>query len=181
MYLKSYSDLSLKIPECHTSSQQWVARFRLDADVSELFPYINAVIRQRSGPHPSKNVQYFDKPHYIKFLLDGYHCALYPDHAVAAPFNDRDEAVGFIPKLFDFLNDLFVKKDSIEPDHTKYQPLPILEIYKLLPKTNCAECGLATCMAFAAALSKGQSVPDHCPAIRTGENENVVKLRFMLA
>jgi ArsR family metal-binding transcriptional regulator len=171
MYVKNYSDLSLKIPDCHIGSQQWVARFRLDADVTVLFPYINAV---------SKNAKYFDKPHYIQFLLDEYRCALYPDYAVAAPFNDRDEAVAFIQKLLDFLNDLFIKKGSIEPDQTKYQPLPVLGIYKLLPKTNCAECGFATCMAFAAALSNGKSVPDHCPAIRAGENENALKLRSLL-
>jgi CO dehydrogenase/acetyl-CoA synthase gamma subunit (corrinoid Fe-S protein) len=70
-----------------------------------------------------------------------------------------------------------MKKDSIEPDHTKYQPLPVLGIFKLLPKTNCTECGFATCMAFAAALSKGQSTPDCCPAIRSGENEEALKLR----
>ncbi|MEW5800693.1 MAG: (Fe-S)-binding protein [bacterium] len=165
MYVKSYSDLSLKIPECHTGSQQWVAKFRLDTDVSELFPYINAVIRQRSDSHPFKNVRYFDKPHYIIFLLDGYHCALYPDRAITAPFHDRDEAVGFIQKLMDFLNDLFVKKDSIEPDYTKYQPPPVLEIYKQLPRTNCRECGFASCMAFAAALSSGQTDYNACPAM----------------
>jgi len=157
MYVKSYSDLSLKIPDCHVGSQQWVARFRLDADVSGLFPYIKAV---------SKNAKYFDNPHYIQFFLDGYRCALYPDYAVTAPFNDRDEAVAFIQKLLDFLNDLFMKKDSIEPDHTKYKPLPVLEIYKLLPKTNCAECGLTTCMAFAAALSRGDTIYKACPFIK---------------
>ena len=171
MYVKSYSDLSLKIPECHVGSEQWVARFRLDADVSELFPYIKAV---------SRDAKYFDKPHYIQFSLDGYRCALYPDYAVTAPFNDRDEAVAFIQKLMDFINDLFTKKDSIEPDHTKYKPLSVLEIYKLLPKTNCAECGSATCMAFAAALSSGQSTPDCCPVIRKGENENASRLRSLL-
>ena len=29
-----------------------------------------------------------------------------------------------------------------------------LDIYKLLPKTNCRECGFATCLAFAMQLAK---------------------------
>ncbi|MFY9637706.1 MAG: (Fe-S)-binding protein, partial [Methanobacterium sp.] len=28
-----------------------------------------------------------------------------------------------------------------------------MEIYRLLPKTNCAKCGEASCMAFATKLS----------------------------
>jgi len=40
-----------------------------------------------------------------------------------------------------------------------------LEIYKLLPKTNCKECGFLTCLAFATALANGKSSVDACPAI----------------
>jgi acetyl-CoA decarbonylase/synthase complex subunit gamma len=29
-----------------------------------------------------------------------------------------------------------------------------LEIYKLLPKTNCKDCGFPTCLAFAMKLSQ---------------------------
>lgn len=38
-----------------------------------------------------------------------------------------------------------------------------LEIYKLLPKSNCKQCGLATCMAFAAEVIKGQKRLEECP------------------
>jgi hypothetical protein len=37
-----------------------------------------------------------------------------------------------------------------------------LEIYSLLPKTNCGECGTATCLAFAAAILKGEKRPADC-------------------
>ena len=40
-----------------------------------------------------------------------------------------------------------------------------LDIYKLLPKTNCRKCGYSTCLAFAMALAKKQVVLDKCPAI----------------
>ena len=39
-----------------------------------------------------------------------------------------------------------------------------IQIFKLLPKTNCGECGSPTCLAFAMALGRGQGgareVPD---------------------
>jgi len=38
-----------------------------------------------------------------------------------------------------------------------------LDIYKLLPKTNCRECGFATCLAFAMQLAKKSVSIDKCP------------------
>jgi acetyl-CoA decarbonylase/synthase complex subunit gamma len=38
-----------------------------------------------------------------------------------------------------------------------------LDIYKLLPKTNCRECGSVTCLAFAMLLAKRQIQPEKCP------------------
>ncbi|MCO5387121.1 MAG: DUF3786 domain-containing protein [Desulfosporosinus sp.] len=38
-----------------------------------------------------------------------------------------------------------------------------LNIYKLLPKSNCKLCGVATCLAFAAAVIQGQKHLDECP------------------
>lgn len=40
-----------------------------------------------------------------------------------------------------------------------------LDIYKLLPKTNCKECGFATCLAFAMQLAKKAVAIDKCPYI----------------
>lgn len=41
-------------------------------------------------------------------------------------------------------------------------PAP-LEIYKILPKTNCRKCILPTCLAFAAAVVAGQKKLRDCP------------------
>ncbi len=40
-----------------------------------------------------------------------------------------------------------------------------LEIYALLPKANCGECGIATCLAFAAAVLKEEKQPADCPRL----------------
>ncbi|MDD5130289.1 MAG: acetyl-CoA decarbonylase/synthase complex subunit gamma [Candidatus Omnitrophica bacterium] len=40
-----------------------------------------------------------------------------------------------------------------------------LDIYKLLPKTNCRQCGLATCLAFAMQLAKKTIPIEKCPFI----------------
>ncbi len=38
-----------------------------------------------------------------------------------------------------------------------------LAAYKYLPKTNCAECGYSTCLAFGMALAAGKTDPQKCP------------------
>lgn len=40
-----------------------------------------------------------------------------------------------------------------------------LDIYKLLPKTNCRQCGFATCLAFAMQLAKKAIAIEKCPFI----------------
>ena len=44
-------------------------------------------------------------------------------------------------------------------------PLSGLEIYKLLPKTNCKECGFPTCLAFAMKLAAKQAELAACPHV----------------
>ena len=42
-------------------------------------------------------------------------------------------------------------------------PLTALDIYKILPKTNCGECGVPTCLAFAMQLATKKAAIDACP------------------
>ena len=40
-----------------------------------------------------------------------------------------------------------------------------LDIFKLLPKTNCKKCGMPTCLAFAMALAQKRTKLDECPDV----------------
>lgn len=40
-----------------------------------------------------------------------------------------------------------------------------LDIYKLLPKTNCGDCGVPTCLAFAMKIASGGASIDVCPHV----------------
>lgn len=48
-----------------------------------------------------------------------------------------------------------------------------LEIYKQLPKKNCGECGVPTCLAFAMALASGKASLDSCPYVTAAARENL--------
>jgi 4Fe-4S ferredoxin len=59
----------------------------------------------------------------------------------------------------------------------------VMEVYKLLPQTNCKKCGEATCMAFAVALIGGKRRLEECTPLFEEEKyqENIEKLKKMVA
>jgi len=48
-----------------------------------------------------------------------------------------------------------------------------LEIFKLLPKTNCKKCGMPTCLAFAMALAQKRAKLDDCPDVSAEAKEKL--------
>ena len=42
-------------------------------------------------------------------------------------------------------------------------PMTALDIYKVLPQTNCGDCGVPTCLAFAMQLATKKAGIDDCP------------------
>ena len=46
-----------------------------------------------------------------------------------------------------------------------------IDVYKLLPKTNCKECGQDNCMAFATKIVNREVNIDQCPPLLKKENE----------
>jgi len=56
-----------------------------------------------------------------------------------------------------------------------------LDVYKLLPKTNCKECGEENCMAFATKLVNREVTLESCPPLLTKTNEKLyTQLKEML-
>ena len=48
-----------------------------------------------------------------------------------------------------------------------------IQIFKLLPKTNCGECGVPTCLAFAMNLASGKAELDKCPYVSEEAKEKL--------
>ncbi len=51
-----------------------------------------------------------------------------------------------------------------------------LSIYKLLPKTNCRDCGLRTCMSFASALIRQEKALEDCPHLSKEARQELAPL-----
>ncbi|MGO9532256.1 MAG: (Fe-S)-binding protein, partial [Syntrophobacteraceae bacterium] len=48
-----------------------------------------------------------------------------------------------------------------------------IQIFKLLPKTNCGECGVPTCLAFAMNLASGKAELEKCPHVSEEAKEKL--------
>jgi hypothetical protein len=48
-----------------------------------------------------------------------------------------------------------------------------VDIYKLLPKTNCGNCGLPSCFGFAAKLATHQASADDCPSMTAAVRDSL--------
>ncbi|HTG01511.1 MAG TPA: DUF3786 domain-containing protein [Nitrospirota bacterium] len=52
---------------------------------------------------------------------------------------------------------------------------PAVEIYRLLPRTNCGKCGVASCFGFAAKLATRQAKTDDCPDLNDQSRITLLK------
>ncbi len=48
-----------------------------------------------------------------------------------------------------------------------------IQILKMLPKTNCGECGIPTCLAFGMKVAAGQAEIDKCPYVTDEAKETI--------
>ena len=139
------------------SESCWGAYFQLDSDIRSVFPYLNRMLQ---------SARYVQKPVYLQFPYLDCYTTLYPREVLAAPFSGKEEALSFFDNLSVFINEVFENRDHIEPDHKTFCPVSVIDVLKLVPRTNCRACGYSTCMAFAAALRQGKTTPSRCPDFR---------------
>jgi ArsR family metal-binding transcriptional regulator len=89
----------------------------------------------------------------------------HPDKVMITQVVDAAEGLELLEACRDLLNQCWEHRDTIQPvTAAKRTPRP-LDVWTLLPQTNCRQCGEATCMAFAFALLMNQQVPAACPPL----------------
>jgi ArsR family metal-binding transcriptional regulator len=78
---------------------------------------------------------------------------------------DVEEGLALLAAMRDLLNRTWSRRDEIQPkSEGRRVPRP-LDVYELLPRTNCRACGEATCMAFAFSLLESRHRPEECPPL----------------
>ena len=99
---------------------------------------------------------------------------MYPEWCLITPVKNLNDARQKTFELIEYLNGIVQKKDLIVPSYKKFKQKSVMEILRLLPLTNCTDCGFKTCMAFAAMLSKQQTNPGRCSYMVLPEEEIAV-------
>ncbi len=119
-------------------------KIRVIAEVSdeihEIFPYLNAILKGCIYNHSALTLTIRNEEKLI---------TLHAKHVTMTLIEDEKEAQTILDWLKDLINETHQKKDQIEPNHSEGDQLRPSDIQKLLPGTNCKECGFRSCLAFA--------------------------------
>jgi ArsR family metal-binding transcriptional regulator len=158
MLLETYTKRIFRA-ECNPHFESLHCIARLDQDVSEALPYLNAVLG---------GFEYLKEPPAVIFRSRGRLITVHAREIAVNALKDEEEADKILEWLKREINQAWEKRADITPS-TEGAPRPlVLEILKLLPRTNCRQCGEPTCMVFAARATEGVKGASDCPPL-TGE------------
>lgn len=156
MLIKKY-DLEVFTPPCEPGAERYAAKALLSDDISEALPYLNATLR---------GAVYHRQAQALTWKKGGHNVAFHAQEIATSNVTDRNNAVKELAGLVDLVNRTWARREEIEPSYeTRQRPAP-MAVYKLLPQTNCRECGEPTCFTFALKLVVAQKTPADCPPLQ---------------
>jgi ArsR family metal-binding transcriptional regulator len=168
MLLESYTK-EIFNSECQPSAMAVHCFAHLDQDVGEAIPYLNAVLG---------GFTFTKDPPSVTFKVHGKLITVHPKKIAINALRDEEEATKIIEWLKREINSAWENRDKIEPLYEAAPQPQVIEILKLLPKTNCKKCGQPTCMVFATQVAEGAKGPEDCPPL---DDDNKVKLSAYLS
>jgi ArsR family metal-binding transcriptional regulator len=150
------------MPECNPMAETINAIAYLSDDVNEVLPYLASVIKVCVYDHDTKT---------LTFKWQGKGVTMHPQKVAVTRLRDREEAKEVLDELKDLINRTYEGRRDIKPCYKKGGELKLLEVFKLLPRTNCRECGEPTCLAFAARLVQQEANIAQCLPLFSGQFE----------
>jgi ArsR family metal-binding transcriptional regulator len=162
MLIKAYTKSFVRPP--NPSAQHLRCFAALSADMTAVLPYLNTVLQ---------GYEYLTDPPSLTLKLPGKLVTLSARMIAINIVKDEDEADEILAWLQREINDVWARREEIQPSF-EIAPRPrVLDILKLLPKTNCRQCGEPTCMVFAVMVGKGEKTPAQCPALDRQDQEKL--------
>jgi len=132
----------------------------VSGEVHEAFPYLNATLKDCLFNHTSLTLTIKKGEKLI---------TLNANHITLTKIDDEKEAEALLEWLQNLVNETYQNRDNIQPDYTMKQELKPTDIHKLLPGTNCKECGQTTCFAFAFKLVRKAIEIKKCSPLFSGK------------
>ena len=166
MLIESYN-LEIEVADHSAEVFEYEAIAHLSVDIREVLPYLNATLK--SGTY------YTDGP-VFSWRLDDHKVGFWHDRIAADHLETREQAKEIIDRLVKLVNDVWARRSEIEPDTVTHENLQPLELYRLLPGTNCKACGENTCFNFALKLAAGMVELQQCgPIFREAKYSDQLK------
>ena len=159
MLLKGYT-YKIVLPECDHSRETVNAIAELTDDISDVLPYLNAVV---------KRCTYHRDLGMLRFVRGGRGIILSPKQIAVTNLESEAEAGRVLESIKELINNTYERRAEIEPSYKSGDELKFLDVYKLLPGTNCGQCGVATCLAFATKLIRQDADIKDCVPLFTEE------------
>jgi len=159
MLLKGYNKKIFR-PECNPSFQSLHCIAHLERDVTAVLPYLNAVLGGEV---------YIKEPPSVTFKVHGKLITVHARRIAINALKAEAEADRIMDWLVAEINEVWKKRDEIVPKFEVNPKPQLLDLLKLLPRTNCQECGFLTCTVFALRLAEGAKGAADCPVLTEGE------------
>jgi ArsR family metal-binding transcriptional regulator len=124
--------------------------------LTEVIPYL-ATLPDVIVYNPVTCTVTFRRPHGFMTLS--------ADNIYITKVRDVEEGLELFKVLTDAVNAIWAHRSELIAVTTARSAPRLLNIWILLPQTNCKQCGEATCMAFAAALLQHNRSVLECPLL----------------
>jgi ArsR family metal-binding transcriptional regulator len=114
-------------------------------------------------------IAYNPDAHTLTFRRPAGFMTLYTDRVYITQVRDTDEGLGLLEALKDAINATWDHRQQlVAVTRARRAPRP-LDVWTLLPQTNCRQCGEATCMAFAVSLLQHKRSLIECPPLHADD------------
>ena len=146
---------------CAPGSGFYALKVTLKRDISAVLPYLNTLFENTRYDHDNKIlICEMNNRGYAFRCLD----------IRVSGIVDVSDVPQAAKEVVDRVNQVWRERDQITPSYSERKLPTVIDIYQLLPKTNCKQCGYITCLAFAAELRTDPGLLAQCPPLSQSEH-----------
>ena len=158
MYLDSIA-LTRTLP-CLAEPGKIIVIGKPNRSLAEVLPYL-ATLPGIIAYNPEARTLTFRRP--VGFMT------LYTERVYITQLKSADEGLELLAALTEAINATWDHRaELVAVTIGRRAPRP-LDVWTLLPQTNCGQCGEATCMAFAFGLLQHKRAVVECPPLRADD------------
>jgi ArsR family metal-binding transcriptional regulator len=111
-------------------------------------------------------IAYNPDPLTLTFRRQPGFMTLYPDKVYITQVKDAEEGLELLQALVEAINATWEDRAGLVAATAARRAPRHLDIWELLPRTNCRQCGEATCLAFAVGLLQQKRRLDECSPLQ---------------